>query len=62
MNDAIQIYPINDLIVHIESTDCFCRPTIQFLDNDRQVVIHNSLDGREYEEENSKKYGKWRVN
>ncbi len=38
------VFPVNDLMPH--NTDngagCWCKPTI---DND--VVIHNSLDGRE---------------
>ncbi len=38
------VYPFNDLREH-SLTDCWCRPT-----DDDGVVVHNSLDGREFYE------------
>ena len=43
------ILPIDDLIEHIESPWCWCKPKVT-VDN---IVIHNSADGREYFEEDN---------
>jgi len=39
------VYPLNDLRDHIvEGRDCWCHPEY---DEEHDVLIHNSLDGRE---------------
>ena len=40
----INILPVGDLIEHIESHWCWCKPTI----TDDNIIIHNSSDGREF--------------
>jgi hypothetical protein len=47
----IHVYPLNDLGEHdTESTMCECEPRIDW-DQPEAIVIHNSFDGRELEEE-----------
>lgn len=43
----INIIPINDLIEHIESSLCWCKPRIL----DDNIILHNSADGREFFED-----------
>lgn len=39
------VYPLNDLREHeTEGVDCWCNPEV---DDDGQLITHNSLDGRE---------------
>ena len=40
------IIPIDDLRPHIENKECLCNPEIR-----ENLLIHNSFDGREYDEE-----------
>jgi len=55
--DVIHVIPINDLIEHDTSgeEDCLCGPETELVQGpegeDRWVVTHNALDGREHEEE-----------
>ena len=44
-----EVVPLNDGSDHIHSVDCPCEPKIK----DR-VLVHNSFDAREYEEEGYK--------
>ena len=44
----IHIMPNNDLKKHIESNNCWCRPTANI--EEPNVIIHKSLDGREVKE------------
>lgn len=45
----IHIYPLNDLQEHkLKGNDCDCLPTTDFK---RELIIHNSFDGREAVEE-----------
>lgn len=48
----IHVIPENDLREHEESRQCWCRPTLDQLESDPVVVIHNSADGRELVERN----------
>ena len=53
-NDPWHVYPTNDLREHILSLDCPCMP---ILDEEDNIVIHNSFDGREaYERGERKKH------
>jgi len=43
--EVVHVYPLNDLRDHIiEGRDCWCHPEY---DEEHDVLIHNSLDGRE---------------
>ena len=43
--EVVHVYPLNDLRDHIvEGRDCWCHPEY---DEEHNVLIHNSLDGRE---------------
>lgn len=53
IKDRWHVMPIDDLREHIDSIDCWCKPTIK---ENGSVVVHNSLDGREYSEPNNEKY------
>lgn len=46
----IHILPVNDLKPHSESTTCECLPSIEMLENGEIMVVHNSFDGRENNE------------
>lgn len=47
----IHVTPINDLEEHTEEgTGCKCKPRIEPAENDHLIVIHNSYDGREFQE------------
>lgn len=43
-NFQVHVIPLNDLKVHRESENCFCLPAISA----DGIVVHNSLDGREF--------------
>ena len=45
----LNIIPLNDWIDHKEDTTCICNPSIEF-ENGEMIIIHNSADGREREE------------
>ncbi len=46
-NEAIHIYPLNDLQEHVlHSLECDCKPIIEFVNN-TALITHNSFDGRE---------------
>lgn len=49
------VLPINDLQEHKESVSCWCNPRVEHEMNG-DVVVHNSLDKREYFEEENEKY------
>ena len=43
--EVVHVYPLNDLRDHIvEGRDCWCHPEY---DEEHDLLIHNSLDGRE---------------
>ena len=48
MNDDIHVMPEGDWKEHKQSIDCWCHPTRSTEED--QVIIHNSLDGREVQE------------
>ena len=50
MNDSTKIHvmPVKDLKEHIDSVDCWCHPTADI--EEPNVIIHNSVDGRESRE------------
>jgi hypothetical protein len=48
MTERRHVYPVGDLREHVtEGRDCWCHPVIEDHDGVGEVVIHNSLDGRE---------------
>lgn len=56
-NDAYHVMPINDLKEHIAHEGCRCKPLRA---DDGKVIVHNSWDGREFDEQPSeglKQYG-----
>jgi len=44
------ILPINDIEPHEESITCKCKPNVEHVEGN-MIVIHNSFDGRERQEE-----------
>ncbi len=47
---VFHVLPINDLKEHVEETTCWCEPTVEVRRSRTrraQLVIHNSMDGRE---------------
>ena len=42
------VMPVKDWKEHIDSKDCWCKPTASI--DEPNVIIHNSLDGREVKE------------
>ncbi len=54
-NDDVHVWPVNDLIEHAtDGTECSCGPTTEPVERDDGsigwLVIHHSLDGREFGE------------
>lgn len=45
--DRWHVIPVDDLRVHHESEDCWCKPVV----NVDGIVVHNAADGREMLEE-----------
>jgi hypothetical protein len=41
------VLPIDDLREHVENRDCWCKPVLSRTDDNRILVTHNALDGRE---------------
>ncbi len=46
--DGIQVWPRNDLREHLD-TECWCEPFYE----EKGILVHNSLDKREYYEPDS---------
>lgn len=46
----INIIPENDINKHIFGLSCHCQP---FTKENKNIIIHNSFDGREFNEENN---------
>lgn len=44
--DGLHVIPLEDLREHDVADCCWCCPRVRVF-NDRRIVIHNSLDGRE---------------
>lgn len=52
--DYIHVYPLNDLKDHvIEGPDCWCHPEPDHIYPN--VIVHNSMDGREQYETKERK-------
>jgi len=50
MIDDVHTYPVNDVVAHeLEGTDCVCGPDLERIEGCWHVV-HHSLDGREFHE------------
>ena len=51
---TLHILPVDDLKEHIQDGPCFCNPDYLSGDNrgmyDEIIVVHNALDGREWNE------------
>jgi hypothetical protein len=45
----IHVVPLNDLREHVSLPSCWCKPTLD--DEEFDVYVHHSLDGRERYEE-----------
>lgn len=53
--DAIHILPIEDLKDHTDlGDDCWCMPRIELVAGTK-LIVHNSLDHREYFEKDKKR-------
>lgn len=53
---AWHVVPLGDLRDHEPNSDCWCRPALlDDDDNDSDVYIHHSLDGRELYETGERK-------
>ena len=44
----IHVLPVDDTVEHIETQKCWCKPRVE---ENGQIIIHNSFDGREDFEE-----------
>jgi len=44
MTDAYHITPVDDLKEHIDTSECWCKPT---KDEEEDLYIHHSMDQRE---------------
>lgn len=49
----VHVIPNDDSKKHLESEKCWCKPRIEFYD--KNLVVHNSTDKREYFEDDTKK-------
>jgi len=49
-NEVWHILPVEDIEEHDEHVACKCDPRIEVVDNGDILIIHNSFDGREYDE------------
>ena len=47
----INILPVNDIEEHTENSTCKCKPLVEILSDGELMVIHNSFDGREIQEQ-----------
>lgn len=50
--DGVHVYPIGDDKVHVMSRECWCQPEY---DEEQEVWIHHSADGREEYESGKRK-------
>lgn len=51
----VHVYPVDDLRAHDTSgRDCWCRPRVED-EGGHQIVVHNSMDGRERYETGERK-------
>lgn len=53
-SDATHVLPINDLKSHYTNIKCWCHPE-DHVDTDDDVIVHNSMDGRERFEQGFRK-------
>jgi len=44
----VHVMPVDDWKEHLDNEECWCHPTASIDEED--VIIHNSLDGREVQE------------
>jgi hypothetical protein len=51
MISKYHVIPVDDLRPHIQSLKCLCNPQ----DTGEGVIVHNSFDGREFDEEFNEK-------
>jgi hypothetical protein len=49
-DDNMHVYPVDDLVLHVMSKECWCIPDIIVSPDGVAIVVHNSADGRELEE------------
>ena len=49
----IHVYPLGDLREHVLTPLCWCRPRRD--EDDREIVVHKSMDGREAFERGDRK-------
>ena len=52
LSTRMHVIPVNDLREHEASADCWCRPTP---DEEHDIFVHHSLDGREAYETGEKR-------
>lgn len=52
LSNPPEIIPMNDLRDHIEGEYCWCKP---YIDEQENVIVHNSMDGREKYETGERK-------
>jgi hypothetical protein len=52
---ALHVVPLGDAVEHVSDDDCLCGPTAKPVEADdgsvEWLMIHNSLDGRELNED-----------
>ena len=52
--ETIHVMPVNDEVMHENTRDCACGPTVEHVPNvggpDGWLYTHHSLDGREADE------------
>lgn len=44
----VHVLPLEDLRLHDERRQCWCRPRVDVIGIGGAVVVHHALDGREY--------------
>jgi hypothetical protein len=49
------VIPLNDIYPHNDGKPCHCSPRTETMANGGIVIIHNSFDGRELEEHETKR-------
>jgi hypothetical protein len=52
--DGVHVIPVDDLVIHTESSNCFCGPATTWVSNEccgkmsvKRLVNHVAMDGRE---------------
>ena len=43
------IIPVDDTMIHEESMDCDCRPSMEVMEDNEVFITHNAQDGRSEE-------------